>query len=183
MVRAQVDGCDTLLKDLLVNDSREWRHGLQRTRDAWHTLNEKDGKLRSIGREAWVLNITLQFHTFYRSATVGSCGPDLSGGYVTGKISDERYVFTVPGPSHIAERKVAFHRDRVNRPATCRSYREFSIHDVSDLSSVGRESNLPDLLGVRHGVKYCCGARGFGSSVLGEEGSTDEYGYDGATQH
>src|ERR1019366_2850586 len=119
----------------------------------------------------------------YWSAAFGRRGPDLSGWNVAGKIGDECDAFAVRGPSHIAERKIAFHSDRVRRSATCRNYGEFSIHHISDLRSVGRERNLIDLLGVRHGVKQGCGARRCGGSVLREKGRTDDYGCNGAKQH
>ncbi len=186
-VGAQVNACNPLFVDLLVYHTREWRHGLQRACDPGHTLNKEEGQSRPIRREARGLDITFQVGMLHRGATVNSCGPDLSGGNITGKIGDECQAFTVRGPSHIAERKVPFHSDRMRRPATCRNYGEFSIHNVSNLSSVGRDRNLIDLLGVRHGVKYGCGARSrggrsCGGSVLGKKGSANKHRCDGANQ-
>src|SRR5580704_11122413 len=40
MVRAEIEGCYPLLEDLLVNDSRERGHRLQRARNARHAIDE-----------------------------------------------------------------------------------------------------------------------------------------------
>src|SRR5271156_2268462 len=93
-----------------------------------------------------------------RAAVGGSC-PHLGCGNVAGKIGDESDALTVRRPGYIAECKVAFHRDSVSSAASSAGYREFSVHDVSDLSSIGRDRNLIYSFGVRHGVEHGSGAR------------------------
>ena len=71
-------------------------------------------------------------------------------------------MFAVRRPCDVAQRKLAFHGDRLERAraAAYGGHRKLSIDDVGDLSSIGRECNLIDLFRVRHGIEHGCGARG-----------------------
>jgi hypothetical protein len=153
---------------------------LQGARDARHALDKEDRKLQSIGREAWGLNIAFQFRALRRTTAVGGRGPNLSGGNIAGKIGDERQALAVSGPGYIAQWEVCFHGDYLGRPAARGNYGKFSIGEVGDLRSVGRERNLTDSFGVRHGVKHGSGARRRG--ILRQKRNTAKYGSDGTKQ-
>ncbi len=136
-VRVQIDGYNSLLINLLVDDARKWGHGLERAGVARHALNKEEGKLRTVGREARGLDIPFQFSVLLRSSAVGCGGPDLSSGNVAGKIGNECNTLAICGPGDIAERKVSLDGDRVRGTAVGRDYRKFSIRNESDLSSIG----------------------------------------------
>ena len=60
MISAQIDGCNALLINFLVDDSCKWGHRLQRAGNARHAFDKEERKLRTVGREARGLDITFQ---------------------------------------------------------------------------------------------------------------------------
>ncbi|SRR5580693_1586648 len=136
-VGVQIDGHNALLINLLVDDARKRGHRLERAGVARHALNKEEGKLRTVRREARRLDITFQLSMLLRSSAVGCGDPDLSSGNVAMKIGNECDTLAICGPGHIAYRKISLHGDCMRRTAVGRNYREFSIRNESNLSSIG----------------------------------------------